>query len=149
EPVNFDKAEEVKTIIAVIDPTFFRKQNLNGLRFDYLGGNFKISNGKFNTTNLALKGEPIDIYLEGIFDGYTQSLDMLGKALPKFNVSRALKSSPQISQLLSKAQGKGGLIETHFKLEGPAQRPQMTLLGIKPQKNNTRKLLQDVRDLVR
>ena len=55
-PVNFEKAEEIKTILAVIDPTFFRKQNTRGLRFDYLGGNFKIINGKFNTTQPHLEG---------------------------------------------------------------------------------------------
>ncbi len=110
-PVNFEKAKEVKTILAVIDPTFFRKQNIRGLRFDYLGGNFKIINGKFNTSNLTLKGKPMDVYFEGLFDGHGQSLNMLGKAIPKF---------------------KRDLIKTRFKLEGPASRPQMTLLGIEP-----------------
>jgi len=111
-PVNFEKADEVKTILAVINPAFFRKQNLRGLRFDYLGGNFKIINGKFNTSNLTLKGKPMDVYFEGLFDGYSQSLNMLGKATPKF---------------------KRGLTKTHFKLVGPASHPQMTLLGIKSQ----------------
>ena len=110
-PVNFDKAEEVRTILAVIDPAFFRKQNIKGLRYDYLGGNFKIINGKFNTRNLTLKGKPMDVYFEGLFDGHSQSLKMLGKAIPKF---------------------KKGLMKTRFKLEGPATRPQMTLLGIEP-----------------
>jgi len=110
-PVNFEKAQEIKTILAVIDPTFFRKQNIRGLRFDYLGGNFKIINGKFNTRNLTLKGKPMDVYFEGLFDGHSQSLNILGKAIPKF---------------------KRGLIETRFKLEGPATRPQMTLLGTEP-----------------
>jgi hypothetical protein len=113
-PVNFEKAEEIKTILAVIDPTFFRKQNIRGLRFDYLGGNFKIINGKFNTSNLTLKGKPMDVYFEGLFDGYSQSLNMLGKAIPKF---------------------KRGLTKTHFKLEGPASHPQMTLLGDKSQED--------------
>ncbi len=148
-PVNFDKAEDIKTILTVIDPTFFRKQNLNGLRFDYLGGNFKIHNGNFNTSNLALKGGPMDVYLEGIFDGHTQSLNMLGKALPKFNMNKAFKSSPQLANLLSKAQSKGGLIETHFKLEGPASRPQMTLIGIKPQKETIRPLLKGLEGLIK
>ena len=110
-PVSFEKAKEVKTILAVIDPAFFRKQNIRGLRFDYLGGNFKIINGKFNTSNLTLKGKPMDVYFEGLFDGHSQSLNMLGKAIPKF---------------------KEGLIKTHFKLEGPASRPQMTLLRGEP-----------------
>ena len=109
-PVNFEKGKEIKTILAVIDPAFFRKQNIRGLHFDYLGGNFKIINGKFNTSNLTLKGKPMDVYFEGLFDGYSQSLDMLGKAIPKFK----------------------GLTETYFKLEGPASRPQMTLLGNNP-----------------
>jgi hypothetical protein len=147
-PVNFEKAEEVKTILAVIDPAFFRKRNIRGLRFDYLGGNFKIINGKFNTSNLTLKGRPMDVYFEGLFDGHNQSLNMLGKAVPKFNMNKVLHSSPQLAQLLSKAQSEGGLIETHFKLEGPASHPQMTLLGIKPQKNNTRKLLKDLKRLI-
>lgn len=107
-PVNFEKAEEVKTILAVIAPTFFRRQNIKSLRFDYLGGNFKIINGKFNTSNLTLKGRAMDVYFEGLFDGHSESLNMLGKAVPKF---------------------RRGLAETHFKLEGPASRPQMTLLG--------------------
>jgi AsmA-like protein len=110
-PVNFEKAKEVKTILAVIDPAFFRKQNIRGLRFDYLGGNFKIINGKFNTSNLTLKGKPMDVYFEGLFDGHSQSLNILGKAIPKF---------------------KEGLTKTHFKLEGPASRPQMTLLRDEP-----------------
>jgi hypothetical protein len=147
-PVNFDKAKEVKTILAVIDPTYFRKQNSRGLRFDYLGGNFKIINGKFNTSNLALKGKPMDVYLEGLFDGHTQSLDMLGKALPKFNVRKFLKPSSKLAQLLSKSQTKGGLIETHFKLEGPVSHPQMTLLGIKPQKGQTKRLVKDLKGLL-
>ena len=104
-PINFEKANEVKTILAVIDPTFFRKQNTRGLKFDYLGGNFKIINGKFNTTNLTLKGKPMDVYFEGRFDGHGQSLNMLGKAIPKF---------------------KNGY-EIRFKLKGPVSRPQMTL----------------------
>ncbi len=147
-PVNFDKAEEIKTILTVIDPTFFRKQNLKGLRFDYLGGNFKINYGKFNTSNLALKGEIMDVYLEGIFDGHTRSLNMLGKALPKFSMNKALKSSPKLAQLLSQAQSQGGLIETHFKLEGPVARPQMTLIGIKPQKKAIQPLLKGLKDLI-
>ena len=110
-PVNFDRADEVKTILAVIDPAFFRKQNIRGLRYDYLGGNFKIINGKFNTRNLTLKGKPMDVYFEGLFDGHSQSLKMMGKAVPKF---------------------RKGLMKTRFKLEGPASRPQMTLLGIEP-----------------
>lgn len=109
-PVNFEKSEEVKTILAVIAPTFFRRQNLKSLLFDYLGGNFKIINGKFNTSNLTLKGRAMDIYFEGLFDGHTDSLNLLGKAVPKF---------------------RRGLAETHFKLVGPAARPQMTLLGNK------------------
>ena len=120
-PVNFEKAGEVKTILAVIDPNFFRKNNIKGLRFDHLGGNFKIINGKFNTSNLALKGKPMDVYFEGLFDGHSQSLNLLGKAIPKFKMSKALNSS-----------SKGRLTETHFKLEGPASRPQMTLIGNKP-----------------
>lgn len=107
-PVNFEKAEEIKTILAVIAPTFFRRQNIKSLQFDYLGGNFKIINGKFNTSNLTLKGRAMDVYFEGLFDGHSESLNMLGKAVPKF---------------------RRGLTETHFKLEGPASRPQMTLLG--------------------
>jgi hypothetical protein len=63
-------------------------------------------------------------------------------------MNKVLHSSPQLAQLLSKAQSEGGLIETHFKLEGPASHPQMTLLGIKPQKNNTRKLLKDLKGLI-
>jgi hypothetical protein len=109
-PVNFEKANEVKNILAVINPAFFRKQNTQGLRFDYLGGNFKIINGKFNTSNLTLKGKPMDVYFEGLFDGYTQSFNLLGKAVPKF---------------------KRGLDKAHFKLVGPASHPQMTLLGNK------------------
>lgn len=147
-PVNFEKAEEVKTILAVIDPIFFRKRNTRGLRFDYLGGNFKITNGKFNTSNLTLKGEPMDVYFEGLFDGYSQSLNMMGKAIPKFNMNKALNSSPPLAALLSKAQAEGGLIETHFKLEGPATRPQMTLLGMKPQKENSKRLLKDLKELI-
>lgn len=146
-PVNFDKAEEIKTILAVIDPTFFRRQNLNGLRFDYLGGNFKINNGKFNTSNLALKGGIMDVYLEGIFDGHTRSLNMLGKALPKFNMNKAFKSSPKLAKLLSTAQSQGGLVETHFKLEGPVARPQMTLIGIKPQKKTIQPLIKGLDNL--
>ena len=147
-PVNFEKAREVKTILAVIDPTFSRKQNTWRLRFDDLGGNFKIINGKFNTRNLTLKGAPMDVYFEGLFDGHTQSLNMLGKAAPKFNTNNARYSSSQLANLVSKAQSEGGLIETHFKLEGPISHPQMTLLGIKPQKNNARKLLKDLKGLI-
>jgi autotransporter translocation and assembly factor TamB len=142
-PVDFEKAEEVKTILAVIDPTFFRKQNIRGVRFDYLGGNFKIINGKFNTSNLTLKGKPMDVYFEGVFDGYSQSLNMLGKAIPKLNSNRVFKFSPQLAELLSKAQSQGGLVESHFKLEGPVSHPQMTLLGIKLQKDKTGRLLKD------
>ncbi len=131
-PVTFDKSEAVKNLLKVIDPVFFRKPSSRGLRFDYLGGNFKITNGKFNTSNLALKGEPMDIYFEGIFDGYTQTLNMVGRGLPKFNLSKARKASPQLARMLSKAQARSGLIETHFKLDGPVSRPQMRLLGIKP-----------------
>jgi AsmA-like C-terminal region len=146
-PVNFDKSEEVKTILAVIDPTFFRKQNIRGLRFDYLGGNFNINNGKFHTSNLTLKGKPMDVYFEGLFDGHSQSLNMMGKAVPKFNTTKALSASPQLARLLSKAQAKGGVIKTHFKLEGPASHPQMTLIGIKPQKHKTKQLLKGLKDL--
>ena len=142
-PVNFEKAKEIKTILAVIDPTFFRKQNIRALRFDYLGGNFKIINGKFNTSNLTLKGKPMDVYFEGIFDGYSQSLNMLGKAIPKLKRNKVFRFSPQLAKLLSKAQSNGGLVESHFKLEGPASHPQMTLLGIKLQKDKTRRLLKD------
>ncbi len=147
-PVNFERAEEVKTILAVIDPTIFRKQNTRGLRFDYLGGNFKITNGKFNTRNLTLKGEPMDVYFEGLFDGYTQSLDMLGKALPKFNMGKILKSSSQVAQIVSKSQSEEGLIATHFKLQGTPSRPQMTLTGIKPQKGKTGQLLKGLKELI-
>ena len=147
-PVNFEKAKEVKTILAVIDPTFSRKLNTWKLRFDYLGGNFKIINGKFNTSNLTLKGKPMDVYFEGLFDGHNQSLNMLGKAVPKFNMNKVLHSSPQLAQLISKAQSKGGLIETHFKLEGPVSHPQMTLIGIKPQKIKTKRLLKDLKGLI-
>ncbi len=149
-PVNFEKAEEVKTILAVIDPTFFRKQNARGLRFDDLGGNFKITNGKFNTSNLTLKGEPMDVYFEGMFDGHSQSLNMLGKAIPKFDMIRTLKSSSQLAQFVSKAQSDdGGLIATHFKLEGPVSHPQMTLLGIKLQKGKSSQLLKNLKGLIR
>ena len=119
------------------------------MRFDYLGGNFKINNGKFNTSNLALKGELMDVYLEGIFDGYNKNLNMRGKALPKFGLSQARKASPQLARLLSKAQAESGLIETHFKLDGTASRPQIRLLGIKPQKNNARQLLKDLKGLIK
>ena len=148
-PVIFDQSEKIKSLLTVIDPIFFRKQSSRGLRFDYLGGNFKINNGKFKTSNLALKGEPMDVYLEGIFDGYNKTLDMRGKALPKFGLSKALKASSQLGRLLSKAQAESGLIETHFKLDGPVSRPQMRLLGIKPQKNNTRQLLKNLKGLIR
>lgn len=120
-PVTFEKSKEIKNILAVIDPAFFRKQNIKGSQFDYLGGNFKIINGKFNTSNLTLKGKPMDVYFEGLFDGHNQSLNLLGKANPKYK----------------------GLIETHFKLEGLASRPRMTLLGIKLQEDKTRLFLQD------
>ena len=40
------------------------------------------------------------------------------------------------------------MIETHFKLEGPVSHPQMTLLGIKPQKGKTKQLLKDFKDLI-
>jgi len=50
----------------------------------------------------------MDVYFEGLFDGHKESLNMLWKAVPKF---------------------RRRLAETHFKLEGPASRPQMTLLG--------------------
>jgi hypothetical protein len=96
-----------------------------------------------------LKSGPIDVYLEGTFDGYSQSLNMRGKAIPKLNGNKVFKFSPQLAKLLSKAQSKGGLIETHFKLEGPASRPQMTLLGIKPQKDKTRRLLKDLKSLIK
>ena len=144
-PVNFEKAEEVKTILAVIDPTFLRKQNIRGLRFDYLGGNFKIINGKFNTSNLILKGKPIDVYFEGLFDGHSQSLNMLGRAVPKF---KSRSSSPQLANVLSKGQSKGGLIETHFKLEGPASHPQMTLLGVKLEKERAKGLFKNLKSLI-
>jgi hypothetical protein len=147
-PVNFEQAKEIKTILAVIDPTFSRKHNTHRLRFDYLGGNFKIINGKFNTSNLTLKGAPMDVYFEGLFDGHSQSINILGKAVPKFNTNKVRHSSPQLANLISKAQSKGGLIETHFKLEGPASHPQMTLLGIKPQKNKTKRLLKDLKGLI-
>ena len=91
----------------------------------------------------------MDVYLEGIFDGYNKTLDMRGKALPKFGLSKALKASSQLGRLLSKAQAESGLIETHFKLDGPVSRPQMRLLGIKPQKNNTRQLLKNLKGLIR
>ena len=147
-PVNFEQAKEIKTILAVIDPTFSRKHNTHRLRFDYLGGNFKIINGKFNTSNLTLKGAPMDVYFEGLFDGHSQSINILGKAVPKFNTNKVRHSSPQLANLISKAQSKGGLIETHFKLEGPASHPQMTLLGIKPQKDKTKRLLKDLKGLI-
>ena len=147
-PVNFEKAKEVKTILAVIDPTFSRKQNTHKLQFDDLRGNFKIINGKFNTSNLTLKGEPMDVYFEGRFDGYTQSLNILGKAIPKFNMNKALRSSPKLANLVSKAQSDGGLLETHFKLEGPISHPQMTLLGIKPRKDTTKRFFKDLRNLI-
>lgn len=131
-PVTFDKSEAVKSLLKVIDPVFFRKRSSRGLRFDYLGGNFKINNGKFNTSNLALKGELMDIYFEGIFDGYNKTLNMVGRALPKFSLSKVRKASPQLARLLSKVQAESGLIETHFKLDGPVSRPQIRLLGIKP-----------------
>lgn len=143
-PVNIDKADELKTLLAVLDPAFFKKHNARGARFDYLGGNFKINKGKFKTQNLALKGELVDVYLEGLFDGHTQSLNMIGKALPKISMNRALKNSPKLAKLLSKAQSKGSLLETRFKLEGPAQKPQMTLLGIRPSKKSSRQLLNDL-----
>ena len=133
-PVKFDPSGEIKTLLSTIDPAFFRKQNLRRLRFDYLGGNFKINNGKFKTGNLALKGESMDVYLEGIYDGHTRTLNMMGKAFPKVIVGRARSSSPQTAQILSKAQARRGLTETRFKLEGPASRPQMRLLGIIPRK---------------
>lgn len=132
--VKFDPSGEIKTLLSAIDPAFFRRQNLRGLQFDYLGGNFKIHNGKFKTGNLVLKGESMDVYLEGIYDGYTRTLNMMGKALPKVIVDRARSSPPQTAQLLSKAQARRGLTETHFKLEGPASRPHMRLLGIIPRK---------------
>lgn len=144
-PVNFEQADEIKTLLAVINPVLFQKQNLKGLSFDYLGGNFKINNGKFNTHNLALKGGLMDVHLEGLFDGYSQSLDMLGRALPKINTHKALKRSPQLAQLLAKAQSQGGLVETRFKLEGPAKKPQMTLLGVRPAKNSSKKLMQEIK----
>jgi len=146
-PVNFKKAKEVKTILAVIDPTFSRKQNAHRLRFDYLGGNFKIINGKFNTSNLSLKGAPMDVYFQGLFDGHSQSLNILGKAVPKFNLDKALHSSPRLANPVSKTQSGGGLIETHFKLEGLVSHPQMTLLGIKPQKDKTKQILKNFKDL--
>ena len=144
-PVNFEQVDEIKTLLAVIDPVLFQQQNLRGMSFEYLGGNFKINNGKFNTQNLALKGGLVDVYLTGLFDGHTQSLDMMGRALPKINMSKALKSSPQLAKLLSNAQAKGGLVETRFKLEGPAQKPQMTLLGIQPNRKSSKELLQDLK----
>jgi len=147
-PVNFEKAKEVKTILAVIDPTFSRKQNTHRLRFDYLGGNFKIINGKFNTSNLTLKGASMDVYFEGLFDGHGQSLNMLGNAVPKFNSNKARHSSPKLANLISKAQSEGGLLETHFKLEGPISHPQMTLLGVKLQKDKTKRFLKDLKNLV-
>ena len=138
-PVTFDKSEAVKRLLKVIDPVFSRKPSSRGLRFDYLGGNFKIINGKFNTSNLALKGEPMDVYFEGIFDGYNQTLNMVGRALPKFNRSTARKASPQLARMLSKVQAESGLIETHFKLDGPISRPQIRLLGIKPRLKKNRR----------
>jgi hypothetical protein len=147
-PVNFEKAKEVKTILAVIDPTFSRKQNTHRLRFDYLGGNFKIINGKFNTSNLTLKGAPMDVYFEGLFDGHNKSLNMLGKAVPKFDRNMTRHSSTQLANLASKSQSKGRLIETHFKLEGLVSHPQMTLLGNKPQKDKTKRLLKDLKGLI-
>jgi hypothetical protein len=146
--VNFEKAEEIKTILAVIDPVFFRKQNIQGLRFNDLGGNFKIINGKFNTSNFTLKGKPMDVYFKGLFDGYGQSLNMLGKAIPKFNTKKTSKSSPHMANLYSKAQSKGELVETHFKLEGPVSRPRMTLLGIKAQKNQPKQSHKDLKDML-
>ena len=147
-PVNFEQAKEIKTILAVIDPTFSRKHNSRKLRFDYLGGNFKIINGKFNTSNLTLKGAPMDVYFEGLFDGHNQSLDIKGNAVPKFNTNKVRHSSPQLANLISKAQSKGGLIETQFKLEGPVSHPQMTLIGIKPQKEKAKRLLKDLKELI-
>ncbi|NIP99561.1 MAG: AsmA-like C-terminal region-containing protein [Nitrospinaceae bacterium] len=128
-PVKFDRLEPVKNILAVIDPAYFGKNRLQGMRFQFLGGNFKIRNGKFRTTNLALKGEPLNIYLEGLYDAHTQQLDLRGKALPKTGTGRALQTSPQAARMVRKSRKR--LVETHFTLEGPVSRPQMTLLGIR------------------
>ena len=112
-------------VLTLLNPTSALEFDKEGLVFDYLGGDVKITKGVMSSKNLALEGAQLKVYMRGKADLTTQKLNLRGEALPQQMLDKALKSIPILGDILSGV-SKGGIIKTPFTVRGTFSDPQVS-----------------------
>jgi len=91
-----------------------------------LGGDFKIWNGKTVTDNFALKGPQMNLVALAAANLVTGKLDGEIKVIPMQLVDSVVKAIPLLGKILTGG-GKGGVVESYFRLGGTLEEPELTL----------------------
>ncbi|MCH8207552.1 MAG: AsmA-like C-terminal domain-containing protein [Nitrospinae bacterium] len=121
----FHKFKIAQGILTLLNPTSAFQFNKEGLAFDYMGGDVKITKGVLSSKNLAMEGPQMKIYMRGTADLTTQKLNINGEARPLQMLDAVLKSIPILGDILSGG-SKGGIIKTPFTVRGTFSDPKVS-----------------------
>lgn len=113
-------------LLALLNPTSIVTAQKKGINYDTLGGDFKIWNGKTVTDNFALKGPQINLMALAAANLVTGKLDGEIKVIPMQLVDSVVKAIPLLGKILTGG-GKGGVVESYFRLGGTLEKPELTL----------------------
>jgi uncharacterized protein YhdP len=123
---KFYQLEPIRALLRVLNPLSVTTLNEKGLRYDSVGGDFKIAKGKATTRNGTLLSPEMKIYMAGWLDPSKNRIEMQGRFQPSQTLDKAIKAVPILGDILTGGK-KGGVLETRFKLSGPLKRPKIIL----------------------
>ena len=113
-------------LLALLNPASIVTAQKKGINYDTLGGDFKIWNGKTVTDNFALKGPQMNLVALAAANLVTGKLDGEIKVIPMQLVDSVVKAIPLLGKILTGG-GKGGVVESYFRLGGTLEEPELTL----------------------
>ena len=138
-------APVLKTLLTLLNPTTPLQATKAGMRYESLGGDFKIVKGLVKTDNFDMESPQINLQVVGEANIGTDTIKAQVKAMPLQMLDKTIKAIPLLGNILTGGK-KGGIIETYFKVDGKLSAPTFTA---QPHKSLTEKPGNILKELIR
>jgi hypothetical protein len=115
----------LETLLTILNPTIALQSKKAGLNYESLGGDFKIVKGLVKTDNFEMISPQITLQVVGEANLGTDTVNAQVKAIPLQMLKKTIKAIPLLGQILTGG-GKGGIIETYFKVDGKLSAPNVS-----------------------
>ena len=98
----------------------------NGIRFDRLKGDFKLTDGVAETKLLRAYGPGLGITSQGSIDFDRAEIDLEGTIVPAYSVNQVLQKIPLVGVLLTGGEGEG-LFAVLYSTSGSLTDPEVSV----------------------